>query len=69
MRNVMNISLPPELAKEIEDEVRKGNFASKSEFIRHVLRERKLLKELEVSQQQFIDGKGKKLHSLKELRS
>ena len=34
----MNISLPAELEKEVERAVKKGNYASKSEFIRDLLR-------------------------------
>lgn len=68
MRTVVNISLPEVLAKEVEREVRKGKFASKSEFFRHVLRERALIKRLERSQKEFAAGKGKLFTSLRDLR-
>ena len=38
MRNIVNISLPPELNKQLEKMVKEGHYASKSEFIRHLLR-------------------------------
>ena len=34
MRNIVSISLPKQLDEQIEKEVKTGNFASKSEFIR-----------------------------------
>jgi putative addiction module CopG family antidote len=71
MRTVINISLPEPMAKEVEKEVKKGKFASKSEFFRNLLRmweEEKLLKELKQSRQEIAQGKGKVLKSLKDLR-
>ena len=68
MRNVINISLPEALAKEVAEEVKKGGFASKSEFFRHVLRERKLAKELAADRTRFEKGEGKLLKSLRDLR-
>jgi Arc/MetJ-type ribon-helix-helix transcriptional regulator len=68
MRNIINISLPVALAAEVEKEVKKGGFASKSEFFRHVLRERRLAKELEDDRREFEKGKGKVLKSLRDLR-
>jgi len=38
MRSVMNISLPKELVPEIEREIKKGGFSTKSEFVRAALR-------------------------------
>ena len=50
MCNIINISLPSVLNQEVEHEVKRLNFASKSEFFRFLLREWKgtnLAKELE----------------------
>lgn len=71
MRNVINISLPPKMTGIVEDSVKKGNFASKSEFFRMLLRlwmEGKLAQELEESRKELKGGKGKLLRSLKDLR-
>ncbi len=71
MRNIINISLPPQLKEEVEAEVEKGNFASTSEFFRYLLRlwqEKKLLKELNQSRREIKNGRGKVLRSLKDLR-
>lgn len=38
MRKIVNISLPPELDKWLKKEIKTEGFASKSEFIRHLLR-------------------------------
>ena len=67
MRTIVNISLPEVLAKEVEREVRKGKFASKSEFFRHVLRERELEKELYRQTKRFERGEGTLLKSLADL--
>lgn len=71
MRNIINISLPEALSREVEREIKKGKYASKSEFFRDLLRswkEEQLLKELRESQREIIAGKGKVLRSLKDLR-
>ena len=71
MRSIINISLPASTTKEAEKEVKKGNFASKSEFFRNLLRmwnTHKLAKEIEESRKEFEEGKGKILHSLRDLR-
>jgi putative addiction module CopG family antidote len=71
MRSIVNISLPQQLNKLIEKEVSKGNFSTKSEFIRSLLRawqEEKLAKELEASRNEIKEGKGELLQSLKDLR-
>ncbi len=68
MRTIINISLPSELAGEVEKEVKRGKFASKSEFFRHLFREQQLLKELRASEKEFAEGKGKLLTSLRDLR-
>jgi len=71
MRQIINISLPPQLAKVVEDTVKSGQYASKSEFFRSLIRdwsEEKLLKELKASEKEIRQGKGTILKSLKDLR-
>jgi len=71
MRSVVNISLPKNMLKEVEKEVKEGNYASKSEFFRHIVRwwnTNKLAKELKQSRKEFEAGKGKVLRSLRDLR-
>ncbi|MCK4386625.1 MAG: ribbon-helix-helix protein, CopG family [Candidatus Pacebacteria bacterium] len=71
MRTVLNISMPKSMAKKIEQETKRGSFASKSEFIRSVFRfweEQLLLQELDKSQKEMEEGKGIILKSLKDLR-
>ncbi|MEK7451568.1 MAG: ribbon-helix-helix domain-containing protein [Patescibacteria group bacterium] len=71
MRNIVNISLPKELNKEVEKAVKSGRYASKSEFFRDLIRlwqEQKLLDEIMESEKEFAEGKGKVLRSLKDLR-
>ena len=71
MRAVINISLPQQMVQTIEENVRSGRFASKSEFFRYLIREwqdNKLLQELNQSRNEFNQGKAKVLKSLKNLR-
>jgi len=71
MRNIINISLPKEMTRQVEKAVKSGNYASKSEFFRDLLRtweEGYVLKELRESQKEIAAGKGKVLRSLKDLR-
>jgi Arc/MetJ-type ribon-helix-helix transcriptional regulator len=71
MRNVINISLPRELSTMVEEHVKNGKYATKSEFFRHLLRlwtEGKLLEGLIESRQELLSGRGKILKSLKDLR-
>lgn len=71
MRTIINISLPQQMALMVEENVKAGKFASKSEFFRTILREweeKKLLKELKKEQKAFKEGKGILLKSLKDLR-
>lgn len=71
MRAILNISLPKPMVEEIEAEVILGNFATKSEFFRHILRfwkEEKLLRELNKGKAEIRAGKGVYLKSLADLR-
>jgi len=72
MRTVINISLPNQLASKVDKVVSGGDFASKSEFFRLLLRnwleENEVVKELEASRKELKAGKGKLLGSLKDLR-
>lgn len=71
MREVINISLPPAMAKTVQSAVKAGSYASTSEFFRDLLRdwqEEKILKELRASRHEIAAGKGKTLRSLKSLR-
>jgi len=71
MREIINISLPPQMAKTIKSAVKTGDYSSTSEFFRDLLRnwqENKLLKELNTSRTEIAAGKGKTLKSLKKLR-
>ncbi len=70
MRNIINISMPAETVKFIKQEVKKGKYASVSEFFRALLREyeeNKALAELEEIDREFKAGKGKVLRSFKDL--
>ncbi len=70
MRQVINISLPKNLSLEVDKMVKEGNFATKSEFFRDLLRMRlegRILKDLAESQREFDNGKGKLLRSLADL--
>ncbi len=70
MRTIINISLPPEVAKEVKKDVKEGGYASTSELFRDALkvwkRERFLI-EIEQSRKEVGAGKGKVLRSLKDL--
>jgi len=71
MRQVMNISLPPEMMKLVKQKTKQGNFASLSEYVRHLIRLEntdKFRRDIEESQKEFAAGKGKLLKSLKDLR-
>ena len=71
MREVINISLPKELFREVERVVKKGKYSTRSEFLRELIRERiaeeDLLARIEKSEAEFRAGKGKILRSLRDL--
>jgi len=71
MRDIINISLPTELAKLVRKEVKAGKYSSTSEFFREILRarlENRILSDLKRSQKDIVSDKGKVLNSLKDLR-
>lgn len=68
MRNIINISLPEAMAKAVEKEVKKGKFASTSEYFRHLLRMHEFEEEMSKRREDFEVGKFVKLRSLKDLR-
>jgi len=70
MRNIINVSLPEAMVKEVKLEVKKGKYASTSEFFRHLIRlwnTHKLGNELQKDRAEFEMHKGKLLGSLKKL--
>ncbi|MFH1780572.1 MAG: ribbon-helix-helix domain-containing protein [Candidatus Nealsonbacteria bacterium] len=72
MRTIINISLPEQLDQEIERMMRKGRYATKSEFLRELIREKleeeDILAQIRKSEAEFRAGKGKVLRSLQDLR-
>ncbi|MFH1790197.1 MAG: hypothetical protein ABH832_03995 [bacterium] len=71
MRQILNVSLPLQMANDIKKEVKKGKFSSVSEFIRHIYRqweENMIHNELIKGKQEFTKGKDSVLNSLKDLR-
>lgn len=71
MRQIVSISLPQNLANLVDNTVAVEGYASKSEFFRELLRnwaDTRMLFELNKSREEIINGKGKTLKSLKDLR-
>jgi len=71
MRTIINISLPSQMATVVADAVETGDYASKSEFFRALIRdwmENRIVSELTQSQRELKSGKGALLKSLKDLR-
>ena len=71
LRNIINISLPQEMAQEVRREVKAGGFATTSEFFRDLLRgykKARLAEELRREREAFGRGRSKKLTSLRDLR-
>ena len=70
MRNIITISVPPAVKKQIDLMVKENKYASTSELFRdamHSLAENNLIRDIEESEREFVTGKGKKLKSLKDL--
>jgi len=71
MREIINISLPSQMAKTIRKAVKDGDYISTSEFFRNLIRnwqEEKLISELQTSRKEITAGRGSTLKSLKTLR-
>lgn len=71
MRTIINISLPSQMSVVVTNAVKSGDYASKSEFFRALIRdwmENRLVFELKQSQKELKQGKGTLLKSLKDLR-
>lgn len=68
MRTIINISLPENLSNVVKAVVDRGEYASKSEFFRDLLRLWLVGQELDKSRKELEKGKGKLLRSLKNLR-
>lgn len=68
MRQIINISLPEEMAKMVEKEVKKGKFASTSEYMRHILRMQTFADEMDRRRNDFEAGKFTELKSAKNLK-
>ena len=63
MRDVINISLPPEMSKLVTKAAKSGRYASKSEFFRDLLRmwsDHQLVDVIDQSEREFLKGKGRK---------
>ncbi len=71
MRSIINISIPAELNKIVGQLAKKGNYATKSEFVRELIRERigeeNLYVRIQKGEAEFQAGKGKVLRSLADL--
>lgn len=70
MRTTLNISIPITLKREVEKEVKAGNYASVSEFFRDAVRswkEEQLYQSVLQSRKDFSEGRFKKLRSLEDL--
>jgi Arc/MetJ-type ribon-helix-helix transcriptional regulator len=71
MRAIVNVSLPVQMNKMINEVIAMGNYSSKSEFFRSLIRnwmEGRFVRELGKSRDELKKGKGKILHSFKDLR-
>jgi len=72
MRQIINISLPESMAKYVNKAVKKGKFASKSEYFRYLIRQRyedEAVKEVLTSHRQMKKGNKILLKSFKDLRN
>ena len=70
MRNIITISVPPTVKKQIDLMVKENKYASTSELFRDAMRslvENNLIRDIEESEREFLAGKGKKLKTLRDL--
>lgn len=72
MRTVINISFPALLTQQLKNEVKKGRYASTSEFVRMLFRnyleDQALHAQVMQSEEDFRQGNYKILNSLRDLR-
>jgi len=71
MRKVINISVPEQMYKAVGRAAKKGGFASKSEYIRFIIRkqeEDQAMREIAESKKEARNGNLKELNSLRDLR-
>lgn len=71
MRAILNISLPQAMVNDIKAEVRRGKYATTSEFFRDLIRnwqEDELVREINKGEAEIRAGKGIHLRSLRDLR-
>lgn len=71
MRAILNISLPQAMSDVVDEAIVSGNYATKSEFFRNLIRmwmEERAIVTIENSRSEIRNGKGKVLKSLKDLR-
>jgi Arc/MetJ-type ribon-helix-helix transcriptional regulator len=71
MRQILNISLPKEMADDIRNDVKDGGFSSVSEFIRAAVRiylRELAIRRIKKGQKEFKKGKTRTVHSFTELR-
>ncbi len=70
MRAIINISLPKELSVAVDAAVKRGKFATKSEFFRALIKfweEEQLFRDVQESMRDFRAGRSRKLKSLADL--
>lgn len=70
MRNIITISVPSSVKKNLESIMKENKYASVSELFRDAVRsleDATLVKNMMESELEFAAGKGKKLRSLKDL--
>ncbi|OHB19684.1 MAG: hypothetical protein A2666_04065 [Parcubacteria group bacterium RIFCSPHIGHO2_01_FULL_47_10b] len=70
MRNIINISLPRAMAKQVNEAVKEGGFASKSEFFRYLVRlwdEEKLYRDVMEGERDIAAGRYREVSSPEEL--
>lgn len=71
MRAILNISLPQAMVADVKAEVKRGKYATTSEFFRDLIRnwqEDKLVHEINKGEAEIRAGKGTHLRSLRDLR-
>ncbi len=71
MREIISLSLPKAMAQSVDSIVKEGNYATRSEFFRDLLRmwmEGRIMSELAESRRELVSSKGKILKTLKDLR-